>query len=150
MKIIIDTREQTPLLFESFKDVEIERGTLKTGDYALFGAENKICIERKSTSDFLGSITQGRARFERELERMQAFEFRYVLIEQSIEAILLHAVIHTRIYPNSIIGTMVAWEARWGVHFWALPDRKTMEQFIYRIFLNYIKNEKKKESKYDF
>ena len=51
MKIIIDTREQTPW---SFPDgVLIERGTLATGDYTLAGLENIVAVERKSLADFI-------------------------------------------------------------------------------------------------
>lgn len=74
--VVIDTREQDPL------DLPCEsvRGTLKTADYGLPAAHDKgIYIERKSLSDFIGSISSREtrpgdsnlARFTRELERAE-------------------------------------------------------------------------------
>ena len=47
MKIVIDTREQTPLDFERY-DCEVVRGGLATGDYAVAGLETLAAVERKS------------------------------------------------------------------------------------------------------
>ena len=70
MKIVIDTREQTPLKFRTSKNVE---GTvvkaLNTGDYSIEGMEHLIAIERKSAADLYGSLGKGNARFQRELSR---------------------------------------------------------------------------------
>ena len=48
--IVIDTREQTPLVFPS--GVATVRGTLRTGDYSVAGHEAAFTVERKSLSDF--------------------------------------------------------------------------------------------------
>ena len=45
--IIRDTREQTPWDFTFEHTVAEELGTIKTGDYAVKGIEDKLCIERK-------------------------------------------------------------------------------------------------------
>lgn len=73
MKIIIDTREQTPWSFSP--DVEVEVGTIQSGDYALAGDETHFAIERKSGDDFVGTISSGWDRFQRELDRMDAAAF---------------------------------------------------------------------------
>ena len=64
MRILIDTREQLPLDFARY-EVDVERATLATADYSLQGLETIVGVERKSESDLLGSLTQGRDRFER-------------------------------------------------------------------------------------
>ena len=46
--IVVDTREQEPLVFKSLKSV---RGTLLTGDYSVAGLEELCSVERKSISD---------------------------------------------------------------------------------------------------
>lgn len=57
-----------------------EEQTIKTGDYTLYGYESHICIERKgNVSELATNITQ--PRFERELERMKDFPWRYILLE---------------------------------------------------------------------
>ena len=75
--IIVDSREQTPLVFSLFAS---EVGTLQTGDYSLKGLEDSITIERKSIADLIGSLTSGRERFQREIQRMQAYRSRTLLI----------------------------------------------------------------------
>ena len=81
MKIIIDTREQTPWAFP-LDLAETARGTLSEGDYALEG-DDGFAIERKSLSDFLGTISTGWNRFKRELNRMdnKGFPAKVIIVE---------------------------------------------------------------------
>jgi hypothetical protein len=64
-KIFIDSREQMPLVI----DYPTEIKGLKFGDYALNDPNNKCYIERKSISDFIGTLSGGFERFCREIER---------------------------------------------------------------------------------
>lgn len=84
MKIIIDTREQTPWAFPPDL-AESARGTLSEGDYALEGDES-FSIERKSLSDFLGTISTGWQRFIRELNRMdnKGFPVKVIVVESDV------------------------------------------------------------------
>lgn len=85
LKIVIDTREQTPWAFPDYL-VESRRGTLPTGDYALEG-DSGFAIERKSLDDFLGTISSGWERFKREIERMKQSEFpaKIIVVESDFE-----------------------------------------------------------------
>ena len=85
LKIVIDTREQTPWAFPSYI-VDSKRGTLRTGDYALEGDYN-FAIERKSLDDFLGTISTGWERFLRELDRMEEARYpaKIIIIEGDFE-----------------------------------------------------------------
>jgi len=67
--IITDTREQTPLDFAQFAayGIETERGKLHAGDYSVKGYEHHVFIERKSLKDLVGTLTNGRKRFLREI-----------------------------------------------------------------------------------
>ena len=81
LKIIIDTREQTPWSFNpAVADVQV--GTLRTGDYSLLG-DDHFAIERKSLDDLLGTISTGWPRFCRELNRMEdsAFVAKVIIVE---------------------------------------------------------------------
>lgn len=74
MKIIIDTREQTPFDFGKF-ECPVVTDTLATGDYSLTGLEDRVAAERNSLDDLLGClIGEGRERFERELVRAAGLE----------------------------------------------------------------------------
>jgi len=90
LRIVIDSREQTPWAWDS-NDAVTEIRTLVTGDYAL--AEDceemkgrkslavRFSIERKSLDDFIGTISVGWERFKRELVRMESFPFRVIIVE---------------------------------------------------------------------
>jgi ERCC4-type nuclease len=90
LKIIIDTREQTPWAWDASQAIT-RIGTLAAGDYALEGDCEpmqgrksyavRFAIERKSLDDFLGTISTGWERFQRELVRMESFPARVVIVE---------------------------------------------------------------------
>ena len=84
-KIFIDTREQMPLVI----DYPTEVKGLKFGDYAINDPENKCYIERKSISDFIGTMSGGYERFCREIERSVAAEANLiVLVERPLQECL--------------------------------------------------------------
>ena len=109
--ILIDTREQLPL---RFKHYPTEAATLATGDYSVKGFENSWTAERKSIPDLIGSLTKGRPRFMRELQRMKAYPFRRLLIEGKREDIENHNY-RSRATPQSILGSLAAFEIRFNV-----------------------------------
>jgi len=74
--ILIDTREQTPLPITG----PCKPASLPTGDYSISGLEDRFAIERKSIGDLIGSLTTGRERFMRELQRLRAYDFRRLLV----------------------------------------------------------------------
>lgn len=82
-KIYVDTREQKPLKF----NVKTEIKNLKFGDYAFSSQaySSNTYIERKSVSDFIGTLSGGFNRFTREIERAgEAEAFLIVLIEEDL------------------------------------------------------------------
>ena len=95
LHIIIDSREQAPWAWDPSDAVTEIRG-LAAGDYALAedceavrGREAlavRFAIERKSLDDFLGTISAGWDRFQRELVRMEAFPARVVIVEGDFSA----------------------------------------------------------------
>lgn len=105
--ILIDTREQTPLVFEHLQS---ERGTLQSGDYSIVGLEHDFAVERKSIADLCQSVTRGRERFERELHRLRGFSFARLLIVGSP-----HEVQVTAHNAKAVFSSLTAMETRWGV-----------------------------------
>lgn len=115
--IVIDTREQAPLPFPAGT---WERGTLATADYSLKGYETLFGIERKSLADLLQSLTRGRGRFERELARLAAFDFRRVLVEAPYSMVDTGRADYwptSRATPKSVVASIAAFEVRYGVPF---------------------------------
>lgn len=87
-KIIVDTREQSPLEFTNFDTVQAK---LDEGDYALDDdrVTHKCRIERKSMGDLYGTISRaGHERFIREIERANVRKINFiVLIEEPLTAL---------------------------------------------------------------
>lgn len=88
MKVVVDTREQCPWDFKSSRHVtEIVTEKLDTGDYSLSGYEEEICIERKkSPAEVARNVFD--SRFERELDRMELYKFKYIICEFTLEELL--------------------------------------------------------------
>lgn len=90
LHIIIDSREQAPWAWDA-GDATTEVNGLIAGDYALAcdcervrgrdGLAVRFAIERKSLEDFLGTVSSGWDRFQRELARMENFPARVVIVE---------------------------------------------------------------------
>lgn len=111
-RLIIDTREQTPL---DFLHLESERGTLQSGDYSAKGIEEYFCVERKTVADLAGSLTRERGRFMRELHRLRGFTNAYLLIiGRDIE--LAQLVAQGRANIKQLEHSLMALQARYGVH----------------------------------
>lgn len=107
--IVIDSREQRPLIFEH---LPTERGTLQSGDYSIAGLQHDFAVERKTVADLCGSVTRDRARFERELHRLRGFSFARILIVGSPLEISRVAQ-----NPKAIFSSISAFEARYNVPF---------------------------------
>jgi ERCC4-type nuclease len=123
---IIDTREQQPLTLE----LDTIPGTLATGDYSVRGLEDLLTVERKSLDDLLGCMTSGRPRFERELKRMQAYDFRCVVVEADWQD-LVKGRYRSRMQPSAATHTIASWTSLFNVPFqFCGRDRKDVEDFV--------------------
>ena len=88
MKIIVDTREQTPWDF-TIHGIVAEIDTVKTGDYTLVGYEDVVAIERKaSPSELATNLGSGIKRFEKEMVRISEFKYKYVICEFTLDEML--------------------------------------------------------------
>jgi len=137
MRIIVDSREQTPWTFPA--DIEVATGTLQSGDYSLAGFENEIAAERKSLSDFLGCLTSGRERFKHELHRLRGFTASTVVIEADMGDILAGNY-RSRINPEAVLGVLAAWPIRYPtVHFVLVGDASVGMRYCVSFFKNYLR-----------
>ncbi|MBU1002098.1 MAG: ERCC4 domain-containing protein [Proteobacteria bacterium] len=112
MKIVIDSREQRPLDFSRW-EIETVRGCLPTGDYSVFGYENRIALERKSINDLVGSVIHQRDRFEAELARGRELEVFAVVCECSMRDVARHHYT-SRACPESVLQSLFAFMVRYG------------------------------------
>lgn len=84
IEILIDTREQQPILFQ-----HSIQSKLDFGDYTAGGElYSKTFIDRKSMGDFCSTFCGGIDRFRREMDRCVEFEsYMFVVVESGIEKI---------------------------------------------------------------
>ncbi|HKQ68261.1 MAG TPA: ERCC4 domain-containing protein [Polyangiaceae bacterium] len=101
--IVVDTREQRPWTFSLPTVV----AGLPVADYSLVGFETSVAIERKSLPDFVGSVTWGRTRFWRELEKLASYAFRAVVVEADVGD-ALRGLYPSKAHPWAILTSALA------------------------------------------
>lgn len=142
--VLIDTREQKPFAFRDIKGdakdnkrpviVPTRIATLDTGDYSMAGFESKIRIERKSAADLYGSMGRNHDRFEREIERLNHFEWATVVVESDWRDLTLRPPEHSKLSPKTISRTILAWKIRYPrVHWDLMPGRPVAENWTFRL-----------------
>jgi len=136
MKIIVDTREQLPYQFARWAEVQTVAGTLAVGDYAVQGLEHHAAIERKSLSDLIGSLSQGRDRFERELARGAALRRFWLVIEATAEDVARHRY-KSKMNPVAVLQSLAAFEVRYGTRFVWAGSREGGEYWTYSLLQKY-------------
>lgn len=124
--IVIDTREQTPLVFE-----QSEAGTLYSGDYSYKGGETSFAVERKSLDDLVGSVIQNRDRFANECHRLRGYRFKRLLITADIKDLLNHEY-HSKAEPKAVMHTLYAFEMRYDLPFIFVADLEKCSKLIER------------------
>lgn len=102
--IVVDSREQHPWSF----DMRTVQGGLETGDYSVFGLEKEIAVERKSLSDLVSCCGGERERFQRELNRLQAYKCKAVIVEAGW-ADLEAGEWRSQITSKSVVASVLKW-----------------------------------------
>lgn len=144
--ILVDTREQENRhILEYFdkKKIAYRVEKLDYADYSIVVPPCKdildkeiylndvISIERKgSLEELSGNFTKGRARLEEEFQRSQGKIF--LLIEGATFEDITDHNYKTNFNPNSYVGTLKAFEARYGFSTSFIKDKSKAGEFIYK------------------
>ena len=115
-KVGIDNREQGDVPPWDMAPLPWEWTTLQTGDFQLLNLPGVAVVERKTLPDFIQCVGRERARFERELERMRAFEHRIVIVEADFSALQTQTW-RGQITPAQAIGSVCGWMGQVGFLF---------------------------------
>lgn len=137
MKIIIDTREQKPLVFNHNLITEIEVKGLPFGDYGAMSSEyqHPVVFERKSINDLYGTLSQGYSRFKREIDRAKEQNYKIIIIvEGSLKRILMGTAFSSRT-PESIIYQLFTIRVRYDVETVFCPTREDMSEYITQFYI---------------
>lgn len=140
LTIIEDTRESLPLDFTGIKNVEVVRQGLKTGDYSIVGHEDKICFERKSVPDLVGTLIGGHERFLREMDRMKDYEVKYILVEHTAGTVYRYCEkMGWELKFDTIIQSLLAYAYHYHVRVRFCKDREDMAKYIVAKSREYLK-----------
>jgi Fanconi anemia group M protein len=125
-KIIIDYREKNSLVITELKklNLEIEIRELKVADYLV----NNIAIERKTISDFLSSMIN--KRLIRQLEEIQQYENKLLIIEGFDKQELYNEENGTGIHSNAIRGFLLSIILKYKVPIIFSKDCEDTAKFI--------------------
>jgi ERCC4-type nuclease len=149
--LIIDTREQQPYVFAGCKSIYVafvvERAGLPVGDYAAYlsggnTSPGEVCVvERKTHSDLLSTLTHGRERFERELERLAEYGFAALVIESDLPSIARGPQRPDGKWnPRAIVASLVAFAQRFNVHVYFASNRRLAEVYTYRLLERWVRD----------
>jgi hypothetical protein len=118
---------------------------LETGDYSIEGYESCISVERKSKADAFNTISQGRQRFERELDRLNGMPFAAIVLEAEWSEILSDPPRHSDLSPKIVFRSVVAWQQRFTrVHWWTVCGRRMGEVVTLRMLERFWKEQQRK------
>ena len=144
MIIVTDTREQNPYSFSKW-DVEVQTGTLPTGDYSLAGLEDVVAIERKNVDDLIACFMgDNRKRFERELSRARSYELFAVVVESSLTDIG-RGRYKSNMQPHAALQSLAAFFVRYSVPFMCCGSRRAAEYMTYSLLAKYLYELEKQE-----
>jgi len=111
------------------------RGTLQQGDYGIEGMAARVAVERKSAADLFSTLSSGRRRFVRELERLQErCEYAAVVVEADWQTLFTTPPEYSRLPPRNVFRSVVAYQQRYPrVHWWFCPGRRFAELTTFRV-----------------
>ncbi len=102
MKIVVDSREQRPLVFKC----EFIKDCLLVGDYgARFSDthQHETIFERKSLGDLFGTLSAGYSRFKKEINRSIENNIRLIIIIETTRDKVLEGYKHSKRNGSSIL-----------------------------------------------
>lgn len=135
--IAVDQREQQPFPLLGFATM---RKFLKTGDYSIIGMEDQVAVERKSYSDAWGSMSDGRARFERCVQRLAAMDRAAIVIECTMVQLAQQPPYIQRVQGASVVGGLISWSCQYRVPVFFADDRLHAERVTVRFLASYWKH----------
>lgn len=129
--ILVDSREKLEWKFS--ESVTVERVTLAAGDYSVQGFSDRAIIERKSLDDLVQTISWNRERFESEIRLLRTYDFKVIIVEAEIRDVIQHRY-ESRVHPNAVIGSAVAFLVDSGVPTMFAGNAQTAAAMAERMF----------------
>lgn len=138
MKILIDSREQTPFTFSGY-EVATEPAALPVGDYSLPGFQDRVAIERKELNDLVGCLMgENRQRFERELAKARPYDLFAVVVEAALEDVS-RGRYRSEMKPHAALQSLCAFQVRYRVPFMWAGNRRGAEYLTFSFMAKYLR-----------
>lgn len=142
IKFVVDTREQAPFTFEG-TGIDVVRRKLDAGDYGIemaSGVLAPVAIERKSWNDLWGSMSGGRSRFERCVQRLAKLDRAAIVIECSLTKACERPQQIQRVTVASVIGGLISYSAQHAIPIYFCDHRIYAERVTVRFLLSWLKH----------
>jgi ERCC4-type nuclease len=107
--ILTDTREVNVPPFP--EGCVVVRKLLKEADYSSPFLENIARIERKAPGDLASTLSWGRERFDREVQRLLKYRFRCIVVEADLSEVYRCSAMN----PNAILGSLASMYSRYDL-----------------------------------
>lgn len=137
--VVIDTREQLPYSFPAERFDSVRRA-LPAGDYSLVGYETRVAVERKTLPDLIGTLIRNRARFKRELEKLETYDLACVVVEGHLRDVL-DGNYRSKAHPNAVLGSVTAICVDYRIPIFFCSDRDAACRFTEKLLLRFHKSE---------
>ena len=151
--IVVDSQEtKYPYLFSG--ELLVRKPLLvdgiRTGDYSIQGYERKITIERKTVADLYSSLSQRRVKFMEEMERVQHFDCKALVIEGTYDQVInpargSYTKKYSRMDRNSVLGSLVKINMEYGITVIFAGNRRNGEEWTLHTLKMFFK--KKREGR---
>lgn len=139
--VIIDTQEKQPWTLSHNLINGVKYEALKTGDYTVEGLEDILCIERKADATEI-AMNVSEQRFRDCLERMSAFQYKFILLESSMQKVLQFPHLEqyaqtllkkTKVRGKYILQCITRMQVKYGVHFVYCGNREDAQYMAINI-----------------
>lgn len=147
-RLLIDSREQKPLVFKEGSFGEVATEGLPFGDYwcELDGVQVPLVFERKSLPDLFGTLSKGYERFKRELARAKENKFTIILVIEDSMREVAKGHKYSKRKGDSVLKQLAMLRVKHDLEYHFFNDRYESAKFITDIFnaiaRNYSREEK--------
>jgi len=136
--VVVDTREQQPLLFENMIYKPLPAGDYTAGypvEGRLLTFEKVIAIERKQVPELFTICGKERERFERELEKLSHLQYKYVVVEGNVGD--LAKEIYSYVTPKVVLCSICSWMIKYNIPF--IFAGRSAKSVVYKLLEFFIK-----------
>ncbi len=132
LTVLADNREQLPIQF----NCEVVKTKIDFGDYTTSSHYRRVFIERKSLSDFCGTLSQGFERLQREFQRAKDMDCHIVVcVEEPLKNLINLQLKHTKASSEFLCKRMRGLcQSFDNVQFLFTNSREEMSGIIQKIF----------------